>query len=1040
MHCRDPHSFLVLWTRARSLALVGLDLRALEGQEDPRDPLNGALDRAERALRRRVVSCGGIELALHLGSCFAAAFEDPGSALRFALAARDRLDQISAGFGGEAVRIGAHLATAPRHVAPRLSQVEDEFRLLDRVVGSSLAGGVLVTGPLWRAAQHAQPADVLVNDLGPRRLSGVEGTREIIELRLADASGPASEPPLDLPELTNLSPNPSSFVGRERELRELDRLLGSGARLVTLLGPPGMGKSRLAARYAALNLFRYSGGVIQVDLPGLTTPSSLLLGLAAVLAVPSESLPDLRQTARQVGHALRSRGALLLLLDGVERLAEGASEVLGQWLLASPSARVLVTSRERLRLDGEVVCEVGAMSSDDATALFLRRLGEARPNLELNATEQLAVAELVERLDRLPLAIELAAARASSVSPASVLFQLSRAQGSRSAHSEGGGVRANTLVQALDLTWGALSEVEQDALTQLSVFRGGFDMEAAEAVVELSYHEDQPWLLDVIESLCDRSLIRAEPPGPGDAVRFQIFGMIRDYAGRKLAEGSRKVEVERRHRSWVIRLGEALGEALDAPGGERALRRLVQERDNLEMAAATARRLPRDPEHAVRALLAMAPLYRQSLPLEALQNLLDAMIRESAELPPHWRVRGLLQRSEVNRLLGRAAAALSDLEEATRWMAQVSSAPLEAELLTQLARTHRGAGRLDQAAEVLERALKVAQRGPDTAIQAQILYTLATIQMAWGQLDLAERNLNAARHLHQEAGRVRPMARVLTALARLYAEQLHFDAARSSLQTALRMDTELLSPSERVTATRAMGALLLDLGRFRDAERHLKEALALARHLGARVAEGAALTYLGLLEMERGRLDQADAALLSALEIAEETRLTLQAAVARAHVGILRQQQGRPAEAQALFAEAVSTLDGARFSQTLYTTRGWLAVSLASLGRADDAREALRPSLESKTAATATRDGMTVPLCAALTELLLAPETGPERQRAEAAARGALDLAARADAPSPGVHGQAPPPLSRSSAVRQAARMLQLELSRPLPSASSGLE
>lgn len=1032
MQLRDPLGLLLLWARVGTIALVGVDSRALEGRSEAGDPLDRALDRTERALRKRLAIYDGVELDTDQDYTFLAVFEDPGNALRFALGARDRADRIRSGQGGDAVQIGAHLAVAPRQLAPReLGRgLDDELEVLEKITASATAGQVLLTGPLWRASQHAAPLGLLVNELGHRRLSGVEGAIELVELRLSDQGSGATDLSTEPAEVTNLSPHPSTFVGRDRELRELDRLLSSGARLITLHGPPGVGKSRLAARYAALHLYRFPGGALRVELPGLTTPAALLLAMSDLLGVPSESHRDQPQAARQLGHALRSRGSILLLLDGVERLGDGAAEVLGQWLLASPDTRLLVTSRERLGLDGEVVSEVGPMQPGDAAALFLRRLGEARPNVDLSAAEHLAVAEVVERLDRLPLALELAAARAATLSPTGLLAQLARAQGSRAALSAGGGARANTLQHALDLTWTALSEVEQDALAQLTVFRGGFDLEAADLVVDLSHHEDQPWLLDVVEALCDRSLLRAEPALHGDTVRFHIFGLIREYASRKLVRAARRQGVERRHQEWIIALGEELGMEIDLPGGERALRRLVQERDNLEAAAASALRLPRDPEAAVRALFAMVPIYRQRLPLDALHGLLDTVVRESAELPAAWRVRALIQRAEALRLRGRQAAAAADLEEAARWLPHAGATDLEAALLVQTARIRYAEGGLEAAMSAITRAVATARAAGDRVVEAQALYTMATVWMARCQLGEADSAFASARQIYQDLNLQRPLAQVLTAQARLYAEQLRFDDAQLSLASTLLLDADMLPPGVRITALRSLGALLLDLGRLTEAERPLRESLELARRVGARVAEGSSLYCLGLLHLERGEMEEAESCLVEAVTVTDEVGLALNSSVARVNLGLLRLVQGRLAEAGERLAEAVHTMERSQYTQGLHTSRGWLAVALAALGRAAEARRAIVAGVAEAQTALPSRDGMTVRLCEVLVGLYLARQGGPDRAAAEGAARARLAEARTPEALPGDADGRGLAPMARSTDVRLAARLVEEALAR----------
>ena len=191
MQLRDPLGLLLLWARVGSVAIVGLDYRALEGRSDAVDPVSRALDRAERALRKRLAEHDGTEMETDQDYTFLAVFEDPGSALRFALAARDRGDRMSTGAGNDAFHVAAHLAVAPRQLAPRElgRSLDEQLYVLEQLMAAAGAGQVVITGPLWRASQHALPDKVIVSELGHRRLHGVEGAAELFELRLSEASG-----------------------------------------------------------------------------------------------------------------------------------------------------------------------------------------------------------------------------------------------------------------------------------------------------------------------------------------------------------------------------------------------------------------------------------------------------------------------------------------------------------------------------------------------------------------------------------------------------------------------------------------------------------------------------------------------------------------------------------------------------------------------------------------------------------------------------------------------------------------------------------
>ena len=354
-------------------------------------------------------------------------------------------------------------------------------------------------------------------------------------------------------------PSPTtSFVGRRHDLLRVSRWFATGHRLVVIVGPPGMGKTRVAVEYAAQ--VAEAGGVAVrfCDLTEVRDLDGLCAHVAACLDLSLEPGADV---AASIGLVLREGGDLLVL-DNFEQLVDVGAATVASWLLRAPRAQLLVTSRERLRIEGEIVHELEPLSlpsgsdiaGSEAIALFVDRARQLRRDFALTDGDVPQVAEIVRRLDGIPLAIEVAAARMDVMGPATLVERMPRrldllASGRRDATT-----RQATLRGAIDGSWNALTPAAQRALAQASVFRGGFTLEAAEAVLDPSAHGDAPAVVDVLGTLRAKSLVRVQGASDQPAeLRFSLYESIRDYAGERLAASGDVAATRARHARYFLK-------------------------------------------------------------------------------------------------------------------------------------------------------------------------------------------------------------------------------------------------------------------------------------------------------------------------------------------------------------------------------------------------------------------------------------------------------------------------------------------------------
>jgi len=472
------------------------------------DQYGKALDLHRRLLREAFERHGGYEVDVE-GDAFFVAFASAQAAVAAAQEGQQAL--TAAEWPQDAaitVRMGLHtgkpVAVPPKYVGLDVHKAA-------RIMAAGHGGQVLVSAATAALVDPAQ-----LRDLGEHRLKDFDEPVELFQL------GPDEFPPLGTISNTNLPQPASSLVGREREVAEVVERVHTN-RLVTLTGPGGTGKTRLAIEAASELVGEFKAGVFWVGLAPLRDPGLVLQMVAQTLGA-NEDLAD------HIGER-----EVLLLLDNLEQVIDVAPE-LAALVEACPNLRLLVTSRELLRVRGEVEYPVLPLAHPDALELFC-----ARARVEQDET----IVELCRRLDNLPLALELAAARAAVLSPRQILDRMSQRldvfKGGRDADP-----RQQTLRATIEWSYELLSAEDQRLLARLAVFRGGCTLEAAQEVAGAD--------LDPLQSLVAKSLLRH-----GDE-RFWMLETIREFAFERLVASGEADQIRRRHAEHFVSLAEAADE------------------------------------------------------------------------------------------------------------------------------------------------------------------------------------------------------------------------------------------------------------------------------------------------------------------------------------------------------------------------------------------------------------------------------------------------------------------------------------------------
>ena len=701
---------------------------------------------AHDAVGRDVVEKRGGRVIKMTGDGMCAIFDDPLRAVEATLDFQQAMADKSRTADLELrVRCGIHVGVAQR-------RDEDYFggtlNRAARIMSAAHGGQVLLSQATFDLLSGRLPDSISLRELGPVRLRDLSAAERLYQL---------VHPSLrhDFPALRSLEHTPNnlpqhatSFVGRERELGEVAKVL-ERARLLTLVGVGGIGKTRLALQVAADVLDDHPDGVWFVELAAIADQSAVTHAVAKVLGVAEEQGHPLADIV--AGWAADKR--LLLVLDNCEHLISACAVLAERLLREAPGVKLLASSREPLRIAAEVIYPVptlGVPESDkpeaDATysrypavRLFAERAGAVLPSFVLHARNGRTVADICRHLDGIPLAIELAAARVRAMPVETIAARLDDRLRLLSTGSRTALPRQQTLRALIDWSHDLLSLQERAVLRRLSVFAGGWTMEGAEAVCP-GDGVDRRDVLEVLTSLVDKSLVAVEL----DGARYRLLETIRNYANEKLAVSGEESAVRERHLDFYLVLSELAESHQNGPDQPAWRARLDLEQENLLSAHSFCGRVAEGGAKGLRLANAMQMYWFRSGLLATGKRLMTEALRH-----PGAQTRDR-QRSEALSAAGLYCSFAGEYDEASRLLEE--SLAIARELgdqeqviatLESLGFAEFGRGRFEAARAYAEEALSLARKSGDQRILASALNAVA-------QMHRADGNVAAAAPLYDE--------------------------------------------------------------------------------------------------------------------------------------------------------------------------------------------------------------------------------------------------------------------------------------------------
>ena len=841
-----------------------------------------------------------------VGDSFAAAFHSASDALNAAADAQRNLQNESWTPAIIKVRMGIHTGAAQLQLASTDNAYSGyaTIALTQRIMAAGHGGQVLISGATRELVRDVLPENAELLDIGEKRLKDLLRPEHICQLNIAGL--PATFPPLKTLDAfpNNLPVQLTSFIGRENEIAEVKQELESH-RLVTLTGSGGTGKTRLSLQVAADLLEKFDHGVWFVELAPLADPDLIPQTIISTIGISEQPGKTPLEILKEYLHEKKA----LIVLDNCEHLVTAGAQVVNSLLNAAPKLKILASSREALGVKGEVSYPVPSLSLPDvkhlptieqlsqyeAVRLFIDRALLVAPHFDVNKDNAPFIAQICFRLDGIPLAIELAAARVKMLS----VEQISKRLDDRFRLLTGGArtalPRQQTLRALIDWSYDILSDNERLLLQRLSVFAGGWTLEAAEDVCAGDGIESYE-VLDLLTQLINKSLVVVIEQSQSGETRYRMLETVRQYAREKLLEAGGSEIIRQRHLAYFVKLVKQAEPELYRSNQAFWLNKLDDELDNLRMAMEWA--LTIDTESGLR--IAALPWrwwdmhgYFRELGEWLSQFLERHDVADSLHAQALFCYSGCLIRQ------GNFTEAFLIAEQSLQMALTLSDKQAEAHSLQLLGGLTAIQGKVEEGILILEQSLDLYRALGYKIGQANVLSALATNT---NNRERAAAFVRENLQINRELGNLSGIADGLTTLARLTIWSGDFSSPAAWLEEALSIVRQVSDQTTEQYTLMIYGILAYWQGNYPQAHAYHKELIQLSERIGNHFNDLWAYVFMAYTLLRQGAIGQARELFEECIQRAYKADWRINLVFAVEGIASLNVNQGQSERALRLFA------------------------------------------------------------------------------------------------------------------------------------------